>query len=155
MSSRKQRIDSAAAAVDVMRAALRELSPPSHVPLQDCDWPFWETVVDEFARSDWTEHQLELAAMLARTMSNLEVEQRTLRGEGFISVRENGTSVENPRSRVVQNLAGQVLNLRRSLSLHARARGEARDVAKRASMAKGIEAGASLDDDLLGMPTAH
>ena len=155
MSNRKQRLDSATAAVEVMKGALREIAPPSHVPLDAADWPFWETVVDEFARSEWTEHQLELAAMLARTMANLETEQRTLRAEGFIAVRENGTSVENPRGRVVQNLAGQVLSLRRSLSLHARARGEARDVAKRSAMTKGIEAGNPLEDDLLGMPLSH
>lgn len=149
--ARKQRIDSNAAAVRVMQGTTRQIQPPSHVPLDDCDWPFFENVIEEFARSDWTEHQIELAAMLARTMATLEQEQRTLRSEGMITVRENGTTVENPRARAVKSLAGDVLSFRRSLSLHARARsGEARDVGKRKDQAKAIEA--ELGDELIARP---
>jgi hypothetical protein len=150
--ARKQRIDSITAAVKVMQGVTRQISPPSHVPLDDCDWPFWKNVVAEFARSEWTEHQLEIAAMLARTLANLEQEQRTLRQEGFIAVRENGTTVENPRSRVVKSLAGDILSLRRSLALHARAKaGDNRDAAKQRDMGKGIET--NLDDELLARPS--
>lgn len=149
--ARKQRIDSSAAAVRIMQGVTRQIIPPSHVPLDDCDWPFWENVVGEFARSEWSEHQLEIAAMLARTMANLEAEQRTLRTEGFIAVRENGTTVENPRGRVVKSLAGDILSLRRSLALHARARsGDNRDAGKQRTLAKSLEA--DLDDDLLARP---
>ena len=152
--TRKQRIDSATAAVRVMQGAAREIAPPAHVALDDCDWPFWHNVVAEFARSEWTEHQLELAAMLARTLANLESEQRALRREGFITVRENGTTVENPRARAVKSLTGDILSLRRSLALHARAKsGEARDVGKRREQAKGIEADNPLDDDLIARPS--
>lgn len=126
--ARKARSDSASEAVRIMTGSAKEIGPPSHVPLDDMDWPYWHSVVAEFARAEWTEHQLELAAMLARTMANLEQEQRTLRAEGFIAVRENGTSVENPRSRAVKSLTGDILSLRRSLALHARARsGDNRD----------------------------
>lgn len=150
---RKQRVDSNAAAVKVMQAATNEIAPPSHVPMEDMDWPFWHNVVAEFARVEWTEHQLELAAMLARTMANLEAEQRTLRAEGFISKRENGTTVENPRARAVKSLTGDILSLRRSLALHARAKsGEARDVGKRRDQAKQVESGASFSD-LLPSPS--
>lgn len=148
---RKQRIDSNAAAVRIMQGVVREIMPPAHIPLEDCDWPFWENVVAEFARSEWTEHQLEIAAMLARTLANLESEQRTLRTEGFIAVRENGTTVENPRGRVVKSLAGDILSLRRSLALHARAKsGDNRDAAKQRGAGKGIET--DLDDDLIARP---
>lgn len=150
--ARKQRIDSAAAAVRIVQGATREINPPSHVPLDDCDWPYWHNVVAEFARAEWTEHQLELAAMLARTMANLEQEQRTLRIEGFIAVRENGTTVENPRARAVKSLTGDILSLRRSLALHARAKsGDNRDAGKQRVMAKGLEA--FDDDDLLASPS--
>lgn len=150
--ARKQRTDSVAAAVRVMQGSIRQIVPPSHVPLEDCDWPFWENVVAEFARADWSEHQLELAAMLARTMASLESEQRTLRAEGFIAVRENGTTVENPRGRVVKSLAGDILALRRSLALHARARsGDNRDAAKQREAGRALEAQAG-GDDLLWAP---
>ena len=83
-------------------------------------------------------------------MADLEREQRMLRAEGFIAVRENGTSVENPRSRVVKSLTGDILSLRRSLSLHARARGgEAEKIGPRRAIAKAIEADNVLTDDLL------
>ena len=149
---RKQRIDSNSAAVKIMQGVTRQIQPPSHVPLDDCDWPFFENVVEEFARSEWTEHALEIAAMLARTMATLEQEQRTLRHEGMIAVRENGTTVENPRSRAVKSLTGDILSFRRSLALHARARnaGDNRNAGTRRDQGKAIEA--DLDDDLLARP---
>jgi len=116
------------------------------------DWPYWHSVVAEFARAEWTEHQLELAAMLARTMANLEQEQRTLRAEGFIAVRENGTTVENPRARAVKALTGDILSLRRSLALHARARsGDSRNDGTRKEAGRALEA--QLDDDLIARPS--
>jgi hypothetical protein len=36
-------------------------------------------VIAEFAKSEWTAHQLEIAAMLARTMADLNREQMALR----------------------------------------------------------------------------
>lgn len=151
---RRQRIDSTTEAVRVMARATDQIQPPSNVPLDDCDLPFFANVIAEFARSEWTAHQLELAAMLARTMADLEREQRELRVEGSVMATERGTPVVNPRKTVVQMHASSILSFRRSLSLHARAQGgEARDVAKRRGMAKGIEDdGASVDDDLIARP---
>jgi len=97
-------------------------------------------------------HQLEIAAMIARTMNDINREHQELRKEGYISVRQNGTTVENRRQRVVKSLTGDLLSLRRSSSLHARARGEARDVAKRSAIAKEIEGDNPLDDELLARP---
>ena len=135
-----------------MSSATNEIYPPSNVPLTETDLPFFANVIEEFARSDWTAHQLEIAAMLARTMNDINREQQELRIEGYISVRQNGTTVENPRQRVVKSLTGDLLSLRRSLSLHARARGEARDIAKRSTIAKEIESDNPLEDDLLARP---
>jgi hypothetical protein len=153
MSKRRQRIDSATAAVGVMLQSGRQIEPPSNVPLDDGDAPFFASVLAEFARSEWSAHQLELAAMLARTMADLEREQRELRVEGSVLKTDRGTPVVNPRKAVVQMHAGTILSMRRSLSLHARAQGgEARDVGKRRGMAKEIEAGNPLDDDLIARP---
>jgi hypothetical protein len=121
--------------------------------LDECDWPHWRNVVAEFARAEWSEHQLELAAMLARTMADLAREQRTLRTEGYIAVRDNGTTVENPRARSVKSLTGDILSLRRSLALHARARsGDSRNDAKRREAGKEIERNAGDHDELLPRP---
>lgn len=149
--AKRAAVNSPSEAVRIMQGAAQELRPPSHVPMEDMDWPFWHNVVAEFARADWTEHQLELAAMLARTMANLEAEQRTLRQEGFITKRANSTTVENPRARAVKSLTGDILSLRRSLALHARAKsGDSRTDAKRREQGKAIET--KYGDDLIARP---
>jgi hypothetical protein len=153
MSRRKARIDSASEAVRVMSKAASAIVPPSSVPLQKCDLPFFASVIAEFARSEWTAHQLELAAMLARTMSDLNREQIALRQEGSVCMSEKGTPVVNPRKTVVQMHAATILSFRRSLALHARAHTRnAADIAKRRGAAKAIEADNPLDDDLLARP---
>lgn len=107
-------------------------------------------MVAEFAKSEWTAHQLEVAAFLARTMSDLDQEQVALRAEGAVVKTEKGTPVVNPRKTVVQMHAGNILSLRRSLQLHARAKGgEARDTGPRRAAAKAVEENNPLGDDLL------
>ena len=150
--TRRTRVDSADGKVRAMQGAGQAIDPPSNVPLDKCDLPFFASVIDEFARSEWTAHQLELAAMLARTMADLEREQRALREEGSVLATDRGTPVVNPRKTVVQMNASTILSYRRSLQLHARAQGgEARDVATRRGIAKGVE-GDAPDDDLLARP---
>lgn len=150
MVGRKARIDSADEIVRVMAKASSEVSPPTNVPLDAEDMPFFQSVIAEYARADWSAHQLELAAMLARTMADLTREQQMLRVEGGVAYSDKGTPVANPRKSIVQMHASSILSFRRSLSLHARAQaGEARDVAKRRDAAKGIEGDANQEDDLL------
>jgi hypothetical protein len=153
--SKRAPITSAAEAVRIVQAAGLPIMPPGHMTMDECDWPFWRNVVAEFAKAEWTDHQLELAAMLARTMADLAREQVALRNEGYISVRENGTSVENPRARAVKSLTGDILSLRRSLALHARARsGDSRNDAKRREVAKEIERDLG-EDELLARPSVN
>lgn len=153
MAKRKARVDSAAEAVRIMAKATTEIQPPANVPLDEGDMPFFRSVIAEYARSEWSAHQLELAAMLARTMADMVSEQIALREEGSIAYSEKGTPVASPRKSVVQMYAGSILSFRRSLSLHARAQaGEARDVAKRRGAAKEIEGDNPLEDDLLARP---
>ena len=150
---KRNRIDSTAEAVRVAAEMQRAIEPPSNVPLDDADLPFFASVIAEFARSEWTAHQLELAAMLARTMADLEREQRELRSEGSVMATDRGTPVVNPRKTVVQMHASSILSFRRSLSLHARAQGgEARDIGKRRAGTKSIEADVAGDDDLIARP---
>ena len=150
--ARKARADSTAYAVEAARDSGQHISPPSNVPLEDCDLPFFTSVLAEFARSEWTAHQLELAAMLARTMSDLNQEQIAMRREGSVAMSEKGTPVINPRKTAIQMHYSNIHSARRSLSLHARAQGgEARDVAKRRDLTKEAEAG-FISDDLLARP---
>ncbi len=153
MAKRKARIDSADEAVRIMAKATDEVLPPENVPLEDVDLPFFKNVISEYARSEWTQHQLEIAALLARTMADLTREQKLLRDEGGVARSEKGLPIANPRKSIVQMHAASILSFRRSLSLHARAQaGESRDVAKRRAAAKGLEADNPLEDDLLARP---
>lgn len=150
--SRRQRSDSITRAAEVASASTGQICPPSNVALDDGDMAFFASVIAEFARVEWTAHQLELAAMLARTMADLEREQRCLRDEGAVVKTDKGTPVVNPRKTVVQMHASSILSFRRSLSLHARAQGgETRDIAKRRSQMKDYESDAD-EDDLLARP---
>lgn len=150
----KKRIDSATAQVEVMKAGAIPVHPPSHVPLSDADMPFFANVIDEFARSEWSAHQLELAAMLARIMSDLNTGQQDLRREGLTTKSDRGTPVANPLVTIVKGLTGDILSMRRSLALHARARngGDSRNKAGRSAKAKEIEAASPLGDNLLARP---
>ncbi|OMQ42830.1 terminase small subunit [Ensifer sp. 1H6] len=104
-----------------MAKATTEIEPPANVPLDAEDLPFFRNVIAEYARSEWSSHQLELAAMLARTMADLTREQKLLRDEGGVAYSEKGMPVANPRKSIVQMHASSILPFRRSLSLHASA----------------------------------
>lgn len=146
--ARKQRADSVAAAV--VAASAPAVHPPSHIPLTDADKPFFANVIEEFARSEWTAHQLELAAMLARIMCDLNEAQQALRDEGVTTKTDRGTPVVNPLVQIVKGFTGDILAMRRSLALHARARanGDTRNVGTRNAALKEAQ-GEAIEDDLL------
>lgn len=146
--SRRPAITSATGAVAVMAKASREIVPPAHIPLDVSDMPFWDAVIAEMARSEWSPHQLEMAAILARTMADLASEQAEMRREGSVCDGEI-----NPRKQLIAMHTQSIMALRRSLSIHGRAqRGEARDIGKARGYARGIEAVNPLNDDLLARP---
>lgn len=148
--ARRTRIDTVAGAVAAAQAGQAQISPPSNVPLAAEDLPFFASVIDEFARSEWTAHQLELAAMLARKMRLLRDELATLESEGFVSVTAGGSPCQNPRIGGVRMLDTSIMATRRSLQIHARAKnGETRDTANRRAHAKEYEGDG--DDLLAGM----
>ncbi len=149
--ARRKRIDSVEAAVEVAQRSGQQIQPPSNVPLTKEDLPFFASVIEEFARSEWTAHQLELAAMLSRKMRLLRDELETLEQEGFTLVTANGSPCQNPRLGGVRMLDTSIMATRRSLQLHARAQGgENRDISKRRAIAKDHEN--DLRDELLARP---
>lgn len=149
--ARKQRIDSTTAAVEVMRKSAAELFPPDHVPLQEVDHPFWLNITAEKAKAEWTAHDLEIAALLARAMRRLEAEETILDGEDTVMHNAGGTPMQNPRLRVIADLHARAIKYRQTLGIHNRGKnGEKRDTDKRSALAKGIET--DLGDDLLARP---
>lgn len=113
---------------------------PQHIRLEAEDMPYWHGVLKEFPRVEWSQHSLELAAMLARAMADLEREQGQLRAEGALVPTGNGSVKSNPRNQAVNSHAALVLSIRRSLAMNARARtADTRTLANHREKAKGIE----------------
>lgn len=149
MTARKQRIDSATAAVRVMASALDKLSPPEHCPLPEQAMPFWEAIVRGRAREEW-----EGTPALLATASSLAWTQWQI-----VKLRESVELDPMPDAKTVSRMSDlQRLEMAylRTLQQHGRgAEGEARDVSKRRSMASGIIADNPLDDDLLARPAVN
>jgi len=131
-----------------MRDAGKPIVPPPHVPLDNGDQPFFANIVEEFARADWTPHQLEMAAMLARSMHDFAVESMMMRDEGGVVAGDKGM-VPNPRKAIVQMHSNNIVSFRRSLAMHATAKGKVDDIAKRTVMAHEIQAQSPFNDELL------
>lgn len=140
----------------VTGALLAAVDLPEHVRLEPGDLPYWEGVLAEFPRNEWSQHQLELAAMLARAMADLHREQTALRNEGSVVATASGTVKSNPRSQSVTAAAALVLSIRRSLAMNARARvGDSRTIAgqrRRALAIQDVIDGIDDPDCLLARP---
>lgn len=151
---KRQRVDSASEQTRIMASAFLDLKPPKHVRMKPRDLPFFDEVIAEFAKADWSKHMLTIAALLARALGGMEDEQWKLHEEGCVAKSDRGTPVVNPRKAVVQMYAGTILALRRSLSLHARAQGVNKNrIAEKNDNAKAIENMAiGLDDELIARP---
>ncbi len=154
--SRRQRIDSAAGAVATMAAAARDLSPPAHLRIRKGDLPFWDAVIAEKPKSEWTDSDLAVAANLVRAMADAErVAGYSVVGGGNINGAKLLETID-----VSDKLARRIVTLRRALGLDNRSKnGEQRDVNKRREHANEIEAGrnplAEDGDSLLASPTIN
>lgn len=152
--SRKQRIDSATAAVRTMAGALADLQPPAHVSVPDGARPFWRAIIHARPREDWEAAPalINAAANLAWTQWQIDQMRRMLDGSIPISdglaAAQLGTGLLK-----MQRLEMGYL---RVLQQHGRAvDGEARDVAARRAAAKEIIRDNPLNDDLLARPSVN
>ena len=149
MKPRRHRADSVAEAVRIVRNAHRAIAPPPNVPLSQVDRQYFNNIISEWALAAWSPHQIELAAMLARSMNDFATEQALLREEGAVIAGGTGGQIPNPRKHVIALHASNILGLRRSLALHAAGAGKFEDHAKRARIAKQIESESGLADGLI------
>jgi hypothetical protein len=124
---KRARSDSAASAVKAMvSASLPDLQPPAHVTLSDSALRFWGGITRARAREEWREVDLVVAAQLAECQALIEQESALLRSEGTLMDNGRGTSVENPRNRVIQNLAQREMALMRTLLMGGKAAADPR-----------------------------
>lgn len=150
---KRNRSDSAASAVKAMvNAALPEIAVPLHVQLSESAMRFWGGITRARAREEWREVDLVVAAQLAECQALIEQESVMLREEGTLSTNDKGTKVENPRNRVIQNLAQREMALMRTLLMGGKAAADPRSFAgarKAEASARKIREELEEDDELL------
>lgn len=153
--TKRQRIDSASAAVIVATGMAREIAPPDCEPLDEGDLPYWDAIVRTRAKAEWTEENRIVAAKLARAMADEKRIIMQLREEADIVENARGTPVVNPKHSLVEQIARRVMAWRKALALDARgADGRASDISKRRNQALSIEGSiASVGDDLIARPS--
>jgi hypothetical protein len=148
--SRKQRIDSATAAVGIMASAGRDLLPPDHCPLPEAAMPFWDAITRGRTRDEW-----DATPALLVTASGLAWTQWQ-----SVKIRREIEDTDGPpdaqRVKRLDDLNRLEMAYLRTLQQHGRgAEGEARDVGKRRAQAAGIEANVPEDDGLLARPSLN
>ncbi|MBA4308492.1 MAG: terminase small subunit [Sphingopyxis sp.] len=150
---RNTRTTSVAESVRIAQAASKPLDPPANVPLTTADESFWNSIIAEKARSEWTGHDLEIAALLARSMRCMVVEESKMEDEGAVLTTVGGNRCQNPRARIIADLNARIMKYRQSLGIHSRGKqGEPRDVKRRRDHAKSLEADLDTTDLLFAKP---
>lgn len=127
MTTRKNRADSATAALDAAKAvAMPDLQPPAHVILSEDATPYFADIVRARTREEWNEHQLTIAAQMAECMVQQDEMQAGIVLEGWVVENARGTLVANPRVGINEALARRQMALGRSLQMIGRATGDPR-----------------------------
>lgn len=146
LAARRQRSDSASAAVAAAKAAsLGPIEPPKHVALREGDRAFWNAIVGARARDTWNDSDLTTAANLARTQADIELIQAKLDAEGYVVEGKI-----NPKAKLVETLSRRAVALSRVLHVHAEAtQGRSRDAGKTLALEKQAAAAAGEHDDLI------
>lgn len=150
---RRQRSDSAAAAVKVMAGAAKgELLPPEHNPLPEAAMPFWRAIARGRAREEWDETPALLSTAASLAWTQWQIAQARAYVDGTEPIPD-GLRAAAILSRLVDLQRLEMAYLR-TLQQHARGvQGEARDAVKRRAAAKAIEGDNPLEDDLLARPS--
>ena len=155
----KPRVDSPSSVAAAVLAAGRIVRTPSGFELDAEETAIFAEIVAEIPKVELSDHQVRVAAMLARTIWLYERDVALLTEEGNLVPDRHGIPMLNPRVKAVQQFATQVLSYRRSLGLTSRALagGDSRRVA--ISRAHNLASEHLLDnddeDDLLARPPSH
>lgn len=138
--------------VRIAQAARRGIFPPAHIPLDETEILHFDAIIAEKANSEWTLHEVDIAAMFARTMRQLIDESRMLATEGSIVTGAAGQPKVNPRNQVRTMLSNHVLSYRRTLGIHSVAKmPNASDRTRRNELSREMQNGV-LGDELIAKP---
>lgn len=144
--TRKTRVDSKENAVAAMIHADKVLNPPANMNLNAEERECFDEVIAEFAKIDWTRHSLRLASILARGMDQLRKLQISVTDDYTVTTPKGGVAM-NPEMSALNMLSGQIMNLRKTLALHAISGVNKVDVGKRRAINRNHERNAPDDDE--------
>jgi hypothetical protein len=154
---RRQRADSKEAAVKDMLNGERTIAPPADITLTPSERLFFNEIIAELPKGEWTDHMIRLAAELARMMADARDETDAIRREGSVVEGAGGGPIRNPRCTQQSSLQASINATRRSLAIHSRAKGgmDTPAIARRRGIQRANEAFPMNDeDDLLARPPA-
>jgi len=151
---RKNRSDSASAALDAFKNAQLDVQLPDGVTLRnDIESTIWRQFTRARARDAWRDFDLVLLSKVVRIEADLRKYQALLDTSGPLIKNKKETLIENPLLRVIDTLQRQQLAIIRSMSLTSTGQdprtlndsGKAEDMARRVMLESGVES-------LLAMP---
>ena len=145
-------ITTSASAVRIAQGARHEIRPPAHIPLDETELLHFNSIIAEKANSEWTAHEIDIAALFAGSMQQLGEQTRLMADEGSIVMGAAGQPKVNPRQKAVEMLTKQILSYRRTLGIHSVAKmPNASDRARRNALGREIQDGIN-GDDLIARP---
>lgn len=132
MTERKERSDSAAAAIRAAKnAAMGDPSPPDHVQLTADAMDDYLAIVRARTRDEWTEYDLIVAAQMAMCIAKQREYEAQIALDGEVVRNAKGTLVANPMVSMLERLAGRQLAYTRILQMGGRVPGTAGDKRKK------------------------
>ncbi|MDX5976030.1 hypothetical protein [Vreelandella alkaliphila] len=145
-TARRQRSDSAKAAIAAAQAAAMEpIAPPACVRLRESDRPVWAAIVTARARDTWTDADLILAGQLARTYGDIAQLEELIDQQGMIL----GDQV-NPACTLLDKMSRRALAMARQLKIDTiSVVGKSQDINKSAALERDARQGVDDDDGLI------
>ena len=138
MTAKRQRSDSATAAVMAFNSAQNTIDPP--MPLNEREMFYWCAITRARAREDWTAIDLMHAWNLAKQMLLIEQSHEEIAEKGMTVVNEKGTQIDNPAFSRLEKLTRLSASLSTKLHVHSEATvGKSEDAAKRATKQRDAE----------------
>ena len=138
MTAKRQRSDSATAAVMAFNSAQNTIDPP--MPLTEREMFYWGAITRARAREDWTAIDLMHAWNLAKQMLLIEKSHDEIAEKGMTVVNEKGTQIDNPAFSRLEKLTRLAASMSTKLHVHAEATvGKSEDAAKRATKQRDAE----------------
>jgi hypothetical protein len=131
VAGRKARSDSVDAAVKAaIAAALPPIEAPAHLKITDSAMPFFQDLLKEKCREEWTDAQLANAAMAARLCAQIEKDQIQLSLEESLVDYGFGLT-ENKLVKLIAKSIASKLALERAMGINPTAKTPVRDLNKK------------------------